>query len=207
MRVIAPAHERAPARTFDNASTRTGKIELLGVLACSLVLVFGLSLTYAAKTGRSTESGGQPPATVNLQRLGGPEDLVPLLTMFEEGRERQLVAQALYRRALEAPPLDHVGGLASVTIPAADIRRDPRLITLRARLTDRPGTDHVPALTPSDIAALKPQLVIRTREQYAADVRAAAAWFFVAFWIAHLVRRWRRADDDPLVLPVLLLPK
>src|SRR5207247_2356228 len=49
------------------------------------------------------------------------------------------------------------------------------------------------------------QLVVRTREQYAADVRAAAASFFVAFWIAHLVRRWRRADDEPLVLPVLLL--
>jgi cell division protein FtsW (lipid II flippase)/cell division protein FtsI/penicillin-binding protein 2 len=206
MRVIAPAHERASARTLDHASTRTGRTELLGLLACSVVLVFGLFLTYAARTGRLTESGGQPPATINLQRLGGPDDLVPLLTMFEEVRERQLVAQALYRRAaVETPPLDHVGGLASVTIPAADIRRDPRLIALRARLTGRPGADQVPALTPSDIAALKPQLVIRTREQYAADVRAAAAWFFVAFWIAHLVRRWRRADDDPLVLPVLLL--
>jgi cell division protein FtsW (lipid II flippase)/cell division protein FtsI/penicillin-binding protein 2 len=206
MRVVAPAHERASTRTFDNASTRTGKIELLGVLACSFVLVFGLFLTYAARTARLTESGGQPPATVNLQRLGGPDDLVPLLTMFEELRERQVVAQALYRRAAaEMPPLDHVGGLASVTIPAADIRRDPRLITLRARLAERPGADHVPALMPSDIAALKPQLVIRTRDQYGADVRAAAAWFFVAFSIAHLVRRWRRADDDPLVLPVLLL--
>src|SRR5207249_3009983 len=117
---IAPAHDRASIRTFDNASTRTGRIELLGLLACSVVLVFGLALTYAARTGRPTESGGQPPATVNLQGLGGPEDLVPLLTTF-------------------------------------------------------------------------------------ADVRAAAAWFFVAFWIAHVVRRWRRADDDPLVLPVLLL--
>src|SRR5436309_13001993 len=90
MRFIAPAHDRASIRTFDNASTRTGRIELLGLLACSVVLVFGLVLTYAARTGRPTESGGQPPATVNLQGLGGPADLVPLRPMVAEGRGRQL---------------------------------------------------------------------------------------------------------------------
>jgi cell division protein FtsW (lipid II flippase)/cell division protein FtsI/penicillin-binding protein 2 len=205
MRVIAPAHERTPAGTFDNANTRTGRIELLGLLACSVVLVFGVFLTCAARTARLTEPGGQPAAVLNLQRLDGPDDLVPLLTMFEDVHERQVVARAVYRRAAAVPPIDHVGALASVTIPAADIQHDPRLLTLQARLTGRPGTDRVPALTPSDIAALKPRVVIRTREQYGAAVRSAALWFFAAFWSAHLVRRWRRADDDGLVLPVLLL--
>src|SRR5262249_395480 len=29
--------------------------------------------------------------------------------------------------------------------------------------------------------------------------------FFAVFWTAHLVRRWRGAADDPVVLPTLLL--
>ena len=41
---------------------------------------------YSIENGNAPE-WCQPPATVNLQRLGGPEDLVPLLTMFAEGRE------------------------------------------------------------------------------------------------------------------------
>jgi cell division protein FtsW (lipid II flippase)/cell division protein FtsI/penicillin-binding protein 2 len=206
MRVIAPPRERALAATAAGAITRSGKIEMLGLAACSAVVAFGLLLTYSAKIARLTEPEGRPASTLNLQRLNAPEDLIAFLTMFEDDRERLVVAGAVYRRAAaQTPPLEHVGGLASVTIPAADIERDPRLTRLRARLAQRPGADTVPAFTTSDIVALKPRLVVRTREQFAAAVRGAAAWFFTAFWIAHLVRLWRRADDDPVLLPVLLL--
>ena len=29
--------------------------------------------------------------------------------------------------------------------------------------------------------------------------------FFAAFWVAHLVRRWRGIDDDPVLLPIVLM--
>jgi cell division protein FtsW (lipid II flippase)/cell division protein FtsI/penicillin-binding protein 2 len=206
MRVIPPPSERtSPARPA-RGITRCGRIELLGLLACSAVVGFGLLLTYSARTSRLMEPEGSTSAALNLRHLRGPDDLVPLLTMFEDSRERLVVAQAVYdRAAAESPRLEHVGGLASARVAAADIQRDPRLLTLRARLAQRPGAASVPALAPADIVALKPHLVVRTRGQFAAAIQTAAAWFFAAFWIAHLVRLWRRADDDPLLLPVLLL--
>ncbi len=206
MRVIAPPQDRTTPARSARGITRCGRIELLALLACSAVVAFGLLLTYSARTSRLTESEGNTSATLNLRHLRGPEDLVPLLTMFEDSRERLVVAQAVYERAaVESPRLEHVGGLVSARVPATEVQEDPRLIVLRGRLAQRPGTASVPALTASDIVALKPHLVVRTREQFAAAVRTAAAWFFAAFWIAHFVRLWRRADDDPLLLPVLLL--
>ena len=47
--------------------------------------------------------------------------------------------------------------------------------------------------------------MVRSRGEFRRRIWRAALWFFGAFWIAHLVRRWRRADDDPLVLPVLMM--
>ena len=77
--------------------------------------------------------------------------------------------------------LDHVGGLADVTLPAADVRADPRLRQLRARLERRPAATRVAILTPADIASLKPGLVVRSRADFADAIRRAALWFFAAF--------------------------
>src|SRR5438034_7063863 len=190
MRVIEAGHAHAVIEAPD-AAMRSGRIELLALLACSAVVIFGIWLTYAGRIARLVESDGGAAPVLDLHHLAGADDLVPLLTMFDDDRERQTVAHALYRRATsESPRLDHVGGLASAAIPAAEIRSDPRLIKLRARLAQRPGAAAVPALTPSDIVALKPRLVVRTREQFAAAVRESALWFFGACWAAHLVRRW-----------------
>ena len=126
--------------------------------------------------------------------------------MFESPAERQAAASRLFRRAVgDAPVLDHVGGLADVTLPAADVRANPRLRQLRARLERRPAATQVAILTPADIASLKPGLVVRSRADFADAIRRAALWFFAAFSMAHLLRRWRGAQDDPLVLPVLLM--
>jgi cell division protein FtsW (lipid II flippase)/cell division protein FtsI/penicillin-binding protein 2 len=60
-------------------------------------------------------------------------------------------------------------------------------------------------LTPNDVAVLKPHASVRTLADYTSAIRWAAIWFFAAFWLAHIVRRLRRADDDPIVLPALLM--
>jgi cell division protein FtsW (lipid II flippase) len=203
MRVLAPAPEPGlrPRRTA--AATRTANIELLGLAACTLVIAVGLALTYWGKAAAGQATA--PADAINLRDLRSPDALVPLLTMFPDVPERQLVANAVYRRAAAAPALMHVGGLAAVTIPADQVRKDARLSVLRARLARRPGLAGVAALSPSDVATLKPHLVVRTRGEYAARIRGAMLWFFAAFWLAHLVRRWRGAADDPVVLPVLFL--
>ncbi len=126
--------------------------------------------------------------------------------MFESPAERQTAARLLYRRAVsDDPPLDHVGGLSAVTIGADEIRRNPRFVELRARLSRRPGATQAQVLTAADLAALKPHLVVRTRDEYKRALLRACGLFLGAFWLAHVVRRWRRAEDDPLMLPILLL--
>ena len=69
----------------------------------------------------------------------------------------------------------------------------------------RPGATDVPILSRQDIVVLKPRLAVRSVGQFTRRLAVAVAVFFAAFWLAHLFRRWRRRDDDPLLLPALML--
>lgn len=223
MRVIAPVESSPRRRTLTfgriggavRRARNTGNearvvnralnIELLGLVAASVVVVFGLVLTHAARTARLAEAA--PPSGITaLHALKGPQALEPLLTMYPTEFERQAVAHALHQRAIAVDArLEHVGGLAEVSIPAAEVRGDSRYVQLRGRLDRRPEAERVAVLTQGDIFALKPRLAVRSLEQFNARIGRAIAWFFAAFWLAHGVRRWRRRNDEPLMLPVLML--
>ena len=200
MRVVTADAIAAPAAV----RPRSLNIELLGLAAASAVVLFGIVLTYAAKVasvGVETSTG-----VIQLQALKSASELEPALTMFESTYERQYVAQALFARATApATPLDRIGALSEVRIPAQVIRTDPQLIQLRSRLALRPAALDVAALSRQDIVALKPRLAVRTAGQFTRRIAAAIAVFFAAFWMAHLFRRWRAREDDPLMLPALLL--
>ena len=189
-----------------SGAVRAANIEALGIVVCSIVVLFGLWLTAVGRREQLRAAGSPPVPVLNLRALHGPDDLLPLLSMFESPAERQTAARLLYRRAVsDDPPLDHVGGLSAVTIGADEIRRNPRFIELRARLSRRPGATQAQVLTAADLVALKPHLVVRTRDEYKRALLRACGLFLGAFWLAHVVRRWRRAEDDPLMLPILLL--
>ena len=209
MRVVAPAEPRhvvaRPKPQITKAVIRALNIELLGLIAASALVLFGLVQTHAARTARLAEIAPAG-STLALHTLKAPEQLEPVLTMYEAPFERQAVARAIHRRAISVEhPLEHVGGLADVSIPASDIRADRRYVQLRARLDRRPEVSRVAVLTPADIFVLKPRLTVRTLDQYNARVGQVVAWFFAAFWFAHIFRRWRRRNDEPVLLPVLML--
>ena len=204
MRVV-PAGQPSVDRSA--ASSRSINIELLALAAVTIVVLLGIALTYSAKIGRLDEAA--PPAgMIPLYALKGSADLEPALAMFESGYERKFVARALFERAA-APnaPLDHVGALADVKIAAATIRADRRLVALNARLAGRAVDDarDVPVLSRPDIALLKPRLAVRSARMFVTGLGRAVALFVSAFWAVHLFRRWRRHDDDPLVLPAVML--
>jgi cell division protein FtsW (lipid II flippase)/cell division protein FtsI/penicillin-binding protein 2 len=194
---------------------RALNIECLGLVATSIVVLFGIAIVYAARVAR-LEEVGTPGTVIPLYALTSPADLEPVLTLPASAAsassaslmspvERQAVALALYQRATSGSPLDHVGALADVTVPAASVRRDRRLVQLGARLARRPEMTDVPVLSRADIVAMKPRLAARSLSQFNRSLALAVAAFLGAFWVAHLVRRWRRRQDDPLVLPALLL--
>ena len=201
MRVVA-ADQITPFTT--NRQTRTVTIELLGLIAASVVVLFGIGISYFAKTARVDETSGGG-SVISLQALKAAADLEPLLTMFESEYERKVVARALFERATSvSDPLDHVGALAEVRLPVENVRGDRRLVQLNARLAARGGRD-VPVLSRADIVWLKPRLAVRSPERFAAQFAQAVGLLIGVFWIAHFVRRARRRDDDPLLVPALLL--
>ena len=204
MRVVAAGQ---PSLDRSAAASRAINIEFLALAAVTLVVLLGIALTYAAKIGRLGEAAS-PAGVIQLNALKGSADLEPALAMFESEYERKVVARMLFERA--APPraaLDHVGALADVTMTVAEIRANRRLAALNARLAGRAAEDtrDLPVLMRADIAAIKPRLAVRSTDMFATEIGRAVALFVSAFWAVHLFRRWRRRDDDPLLLPAVML--
>lgn len=214
MRVITPAAAQLVRPEVRRA--RALNLESAGLVAASLVVTLGIALTVSAKAaragasapaGRAASAGlGTSGGVILLPALKNPADLEPVLGMFGSPAERQIAARALFRRATAAgEPMEHVGGFAAVTVPAAEIRADARLVHLRERLGQRPGMANVSLLTPAELAEVKPYLAVRTIRAFTVKSAQALVLVLGAFWAAHLLRRWRRRDDDPVLLPVVLL--
>ena len=193
---------------IDEATRRAARIERLGLAITSAVLALGLWLTYAeqradvAQVTADLEAG----RVVNLSSLKSASDLLPALAIFKDAGERAVVAEAIYQRTrdAEAGPVQHVGGLASLSLPAERVQSDARLAVLNARLRARGGSQ-VALLTTADITAIKPSLVVRTPREHRRRMVEAVALFMVAFWFASLVRGALGATGDPLLLPIVHL--
>jgi cell division protein FtsW (lipid II flippase)/cell division protein FtsI/penicillin-binding protein 2 len=183
---------------------RSLNIELLGLGAVTIVVLFGIVLTYSARVARLDEVA--PAAgVIPLYALKTPADLEPALSMFDSSYERTFVARALFQRAASETPLDHVGALGDVKVPARTVRGDKRLVQLASRLAGRDGAADLSVLSRPDILLLKPLLSVRSLPQFTRHFAWAVAGLISAFWIAHLFRRWRGRNDDPLLLPALML--
>ena len=190
-----------------HAQGRVARFERLGLAVTSLVLLFGLWLTYVEQTATFStfQADVQNGALLNLNSIRDESALIPRLTMFPERTEKAAVAAAVLRRVTGAPPITHVGALASVALPASQVRSDARLLSLNSRLQRRPDASEVAVFNGADIAALKDGFVVRTPDAFQRQITIAIAAFMLAFWAAHLVR-WRfGAVGDPLLLPVVHL--
>jgi cell division protein FtsW (lipid II flippase) len=183
-------------------------IELAGLAAASVVVIAGLLLT-AAGSLRSvdvSEADVTSGRILHLPSLRDAASLTAHLTMIEVPFERDAVARALYARATALDPkIENVGALAGVTIPAAVVRADRRLVALGERLDRRPELDSVPALTAAELASFKTGVVVRSPQEFRSALTAAALLFFGAFWLAHAVRWSRPHCGDSLLLPLVLL--
>jgi cell division protein FtsW (lipid II flippase) len=201
MRVISrPVTAPRPA----TRRLRSLDLELLGLLGSAVILTLGVVLSLAGKIGRLPDIAPSD-AIVPLHALTGPADLEPLLQMYDPP-ERQVVARALYHRASGAEPrLEHVGGLASVTLPASEIRANRGLVQLTGRLARRPGASAVAVLSSADLSSIKPRLAVRSVRTFVTRTAWALVSVLLAFGGAHVIRRWRRRDDDPILLPAMML--
>jgi cell division protein FtsW (lipid II flippase)/cell division protein FtsI/penicillin-binding protein 2 len=223
MRVVQaePVRQWKIGRQFQPGD-RLARLERLGLAATSLVLLLGVWLTYQAQaypveicgTGAPRATAAQPgeergsTCVVDLTTVQNARTLLPLLPFFGDETERRAAAGALFERidpAVRVTPLEHVGALAGVTMPAETVRADRRLAVLNERLRVRGRDAEVPVLSGADLAALKPSVVVRTPEAYRRQIALTVLLFLLSFWAVHAVRWWRASTGDAIMLPVVHL--
>ena len=129
----------------------------------------------------------QPEAACSIHSAAGHDEslaqggrcaaeLLPVLPAFGGPAEQRAIAEVLFARLTSgggAARLEHVGGLASVTLTPEEIRADRRLVTLEERVRARPGAAAIPVLGSADIATVKPQVIVRTPGAYGRRVLLA----------------------------------
>jgi cell division protein FtsW (lipid II flippase) len=197
-------------------------LELVALVAASLVSCLGLLLVYQAKAAGLAGVGEAIAArrVVDLSDVSRAEDLLPALeSVLPDASERRFVAEriAAYAVGADTPAgvhrhLESVGALAVLSVSEQDFKPSRRLPALRARLAERRAKNggaatsantQVPLLTPAELAALKGSLIVRRPDQFRRDLGFSAVLFLAGFYLVHLWARWRRSTADPLVLPLI----
>jgi cell division protein FtsW (lipid II flippase) len=219
---IATADSPVRRRTLfgrpDPRQHRQARLESLALAVVTVVIATGFWITYSRQT--SSFSQTQRELAEGLVVQAGKADVAALanrLTVFPSATERGFAAAAVNRWIAERGPLTHVGALASMTVPAQDVRTNRALTVLRSRLDQRPeggapvsgsaasAQQTVRLFTPADVTKLKPGVVVRTTGDYSRDAWRALGLFVLAFWFAHLARRVLGTTGDALLLPALQL--
>ena len=217
------AAERAQSAREVRRQGRRG-IELLALVAASLLSVAGLWLTFAARTAsfdlvQKDLAAGK---VLNLNAVDRAEQLLPILDhVSADPGERRFIADRIaawlttpdgqgdVRRRLET-----LAPLGGISVGDSDLGRNRRVPAIRARLAAKrerleatPGSSpadvRVSLLTPAQVAALRPSLVVRSAGDVRQSFFLALALFFVGFYGAHVAGRRYWPSADPWLLPII----
>jgi cell division protein FtsW (lipid II flippase) len=210
--VLADARNRLDTGT----SARAWQIQdaLLAAASCVAIVAVVLAATGRLQTLETAFATAPPGATVNLNGISSASQLEPPLSVvFADSATRQFAARELFRfvneRRRDSGPLPNVGAVARATLRAADIGQSARaavfadrlrLLGQTAKVAGRAAPETVPLLTAAELAAVKPLLVVRTREAFRNSVVLWAALYVVAFHLVAMVWRLRKVEGDRLLL-------
>lgn len=218
-------HSTAAERAEAAALTRKVKgrqVELVGLLAASLLTIVGLWLVSSARA-ISLQDAAQAMAAgriLDLNRVDRAEQLLPLLEgIVGDTGERRFVADRLAawintpdgsgsarRRILG------VSAIGTITITESDLPAKQRMTSFRDRfaerrdqLTSNPNATEVriPLLTSSQLLALRRGLVVRSPADFRQGLFWASGLCLVAFYVAHAWLRFRKSTGDRLLLPII----
>jgi cell division protein FtsW (lipid II flippase)/cell division protein FtsI/penicillin-binding protein 2 len=202
-----------PAETAGKASPASRRVDLAWLLAASLMVAAGLALVYLAKTQNFTEVEKQLERgdVLNLNSVGGADQLQPFLQVFSDPSERELAAQKVYAYMTSHAPLPNVGALARIRVSQTEIQSNPTYYLVRSQLQQqlkqqqgkpRRGEFRL-ALLP--LAKVKPLFVVRTPREYQRQFALWVAVYFAGFLFVFMVWKWMRFQGDATLLPALLL--
>jgi cell division protein FtsW (lipid II flippase) len=180
------ARTEASIRLAETFEPRERRREMRWLAGASLAVVCGLALVAIAKTQDFPELQTRlhHGELLNLNQVTQPEQLLPVLQVIGDVRERQAIAERLSSFLQEHRPVANAGVLA------------------RIRLNGLPG---VPAKFRFPLGRVKPLVVVRTPNDFFRGYVMWALLYVAAFWLVHLAWRWRRFRGDPAILPAVHL--
>ncbi len=176
--------------------------ELLGLLAASAAVAFGLHLVYETRSQAlaAIDPGLTAKQLLNLNGISAREDLLPALTqLFPQAAERDFVARKIYYIVGGLP---NVGAIARIRVTADEVAHERGLPSFRARMGSRQS---IPLLTGDQLRMLKPLLVVRRPEAFRSAFYRWTLLFFAAFLLAHAFWSVRGRTGDQWLLPAVLL--
>jgi cell division protein FtsW (lipid II flippase) len=196
----------APGRERTRQSR--ARVELVGLVATAGVTIALAAFAVTARLARA----GDVETALEAGRLVALWDPQPeaLSSAFERVWPRPEAAAVAgeVAAALKQRPAAHVGALSDIQISADRARAVPALTSARARLEGLgPGraADGVTLLRRSDVAAVKPLLIVRRPADFRRTAALAVALVIGGFAALHGLRRWRGFGADPMLLPAVQL--
>lgn len=222
--IAARSHERRAGRGRSIIAFRN--LEFWCLLLAAAVTVTGLYSVYLAKANGLDQ---EQAATINLNRISGPQQLIPFLSEVSSAADREFVASRIYNLKRHGVELGNVGTLALLRVNESDVRGERGLTELTARMNlardlrarreemeaeeganrwlrwrgRAPGELSVPLLTASEFASLKPHLRVRDGDSFRRRVLVWGTVFVAAFFLVHLWWRVRGFRGDEVILPVV----
>jgi cell division protein FtsW (lipid II flippase) len=208
------AVERDSRRTHQRDSA-FGVSDLL-ILATSCVALFAIGLAYAGRIRvlDAFEAQRAGVRTVNLNTVSDAREIEPAMAaVFANAADRRFAASELSRFVQAERDagrvMSNVGGITRATVRLDAIEREPQLEELArraqsARDTARargPGQpDMMPLLGGSDLVAVKPFLVVRTRDAFRLRLLWFGGLYLAGFQVIALVWRLRGIRGDRVLL-------
>jgi cell division protein FtsW (lipid II flippase) len=208
--------ERSKRQTRMSATWRLRETALL--LFASLMVGWGLWLVYTAKA----QTFANATNLIELDKLASPAQLFPALNFLASPEERDFIARKIF--AARGKHLPNAGAVAGIRVTEKEIAARTGLDSFRKRLKDAGAREaarairkrnwfsapeeravSVPLLTGEQIRALKPAIAVRTPRDFRRVFLIWTAIYFAAFYVVHLVWRFKNFAGDNFLLPILHL--
>jgi cell division protein FtsW (lipid II flippase)/cell division protein FtsI/penicillin-binding protein 2 len=181
------------------------------LLVTTLVAVMAVGLSYAGRVRSSTPAAGT--RVVNLNTVTDVKSLdAALATVFPDGADRRFAATHLltYLESLRTDDrqVPNVGAIMGATVSSGAVTQSAsplykdrlRRAVERADTQDRERPATIALFTADDLSAIKPGLVVRTRQAFRTMTLRWGALYLAAIWLVVLAWRIRAPGGDVVLL-------
>ena len=184
------------------APSRTSRApEFVWLLVAALIVSGAWYLAYSAKVRRAAS----PTPPLNLSRLDRPSQLNPVLAVFPNPNDRDFVAKHIFDTLEDQEnALPNTGALARIRVPRAETASNKALDQLQKRAAAS-KSDSILLLTPAEFAQLKPQIAVRTLDEFRRDLLLSTFAILAAFFLTSTVWMSRRFTGPWAFLPLLFI--